>query len=252
MLGMKVWSTIVLVLLLLLEGLAALAMLVLSVHGPSGIIIAAPVYFVVATTLTVWAARKSGSVPRVLGVGLLMLALAPGVVAALARIESWQYARRIAATRIADVRDEPILSSGGRAIGVRLSYSVTTPSHGYFGITPSLFGGDPKSERLAIFASRWTIDGHSEPVPFEPGKTHRMVVELYPRILTFKRDERCLSIGPLDSIPDGTRAMPLRVMISESAYGNTYHGGRDESTQGSYDVAEMYRGVLAEGLKPCA
>ena len=50
---------------------------------------------------------------------------------------------------------------------------------------------------------------------------------------------------------ESDEARPLRIMISDSRYGNTYTGGREAFTQGSYDLAELYRGVLAEGLTPC-
>ena len=32
---------------------------------------------------------------------------------------------------------------------------------------------------------------------------------------------------------------------------NTYRGGTEKLTRNSYDIAELYRGVLAEGLKRC-
>jgi hypothetical protein len=235
-----------------LEAVAALGLIVVSVHGPTGLAAGACVYFVVAAGLTWWAGRRVASAWAVAAVGVALLGTAPGVFAVLVQLENVGYARRVAATRVADVRDEPIISaSSGRPIGVRLSYSVTVPDRGYFAVLPSLYARDARSERLSLSAVRWTIDGSSEPKPFEPGKTHAMVVELYPPILFFRRDERCLATTLMPALPESVAAAPLRVMISETTYGNVYNGGTERLTSGNYDLAEFYRGVLAEGLKPC-
>jgi len=195
----------------LLEALAAVGMLVISVHGPSGAGVGAPIYFVVAAAITLWVGRRSAKLFPIVGTGVLMIAAVPVVLMALDRIERFQYDRRIAATQVTDVRDEPILSASGRPIGVRVSYSVSVPARGYFAITPSLYGGDPRNERLSVSAMRWTIDGAREAKPFEPGKKHAMVVELYPAILFFTHDERCLSTAQQPPIPERSTAEPLRI-----------------------------------------
>ena len=79
-----------------------------------------------------------------------------------------------------------------------------------------------------------------------------MVVELYPPILFFRRNERCLATAVLPVLPASAAAAPLRVMISDTPYGNVYNGEQERLTSGAYDLAELYRGVLAEGLQPCA
>jgi hypothetical protein len=237
---------------LILQVLAALALIVISVHGPAGLGIAAIVYLVVALGLTSWVSARHRTIRALLGVGFMSAIAAPAIVASLVRVEEFRNDRRVAATRVTNVRDEPILSaSTGKPIGVRVSYNVAVPSRGYFAITPSLYGNDPKTERLLLGAARWTIDGSRDPKPFEPGKTHAMVVELYPPSLFFKGDERCFATSWLTPLPESTTAHPLRIFISESPYGATYRGGREELTTNSYDLAELYRGVIAEGLKPC-
>ena len=236
-----------------LQALAALGLVALSVHGPSGLIAAAPVYFVVAAGATWWAARRATGLGTLLVVGALALAAAPGVITLLAGIETLAFDRRIAATRVTDVRDEPIISSStGRPIGVRLRYRVTVPARGYFGVLPSLHATGARSERLSLRAVRWTIDGSSTPTAFEPGRVHAVDVELYPGPLAVERGVRCLAPLPIPSLPEGVLPAPLRVMISESTYGDVFRGGREETTTGSYDLAELYRAVLAEGLAPCA
>jgi hypothetical protein len=235
-----------------LEAVAALGLIVVSVHGPSGLAAAACAYFVIAAGLTWWAGRRLASALVLIAVGVALLAAAPGLFATLGQLENFRYARRIAATRVSDVRDEPIVSStSGRPIRVRLSYTVTVPQRGYFAILPSLSARDARSERLSLNAVRWTIDGRSDPIPFDPGKTHAMVVELYPPILFFRRDERCLATVLVPPLPASGAAAPLRAMISETTYGNVYNGGAERLTNGSYDLGELYRGVLAEGLKAC-
>jgi hypothetical protein len=240
------------VLFIFLQALAALAMLALSVHAPSGLASAAPVYLAVAATLTAFAAYRVKSTPLTLGVGLLMLALAPGIYLALDLLENIVYERRLAATAVSDVRDEPILSAAGRPIGVRLSFAVVLPNAGYFGISPSLDSPGAATERLRLDPMKRTIDGRLESVRFEPGRRHELVIELYPPILFIKpQGERCLTSVAAPTLPEPSVAKPLRIMIYETSYGLPWRGGREESTRGAYDLAAMYRGVLAEGLKPC-
>ena len=107
------------------------------------------------------------------------------------------------------------------------------------------------STRLSLNPVRWTLDGHTQPRPFEPGKTHAMVVELYPPILFIGPTVRCLNpmLGP--PLSDSTTPAPLRLMISETTYGTMYSGNRERLTRGAYDIADLYRGVLSEGLAPC-
>jgi hypothetical protein len=234
------------------QAIVAWALLVISVHGPSSLAPAALTYVVAAWGLTAWIATRRRSSLMVVGLGFISVAVAPGIVAALSRIDEIQHDRLVAATSITNVHDEPILSqTTGRPIGVRVSYNVSVPSRGYYAITPWLTSRDPKTERLTLFPAVRAIDGSHEEKPFEPGKTHAMVVELYPQPLTFTKSERCLATAWLVQLPESTTARRLAIMISESPYGASYHGGRDEYTTGSYDLAELYRGVLAEGLEPC-
>jgi len=115
---------------------------IVGIHGPSGLALTALVYLVVAWSVTAW----------------------------------------IAATLVTDVRDEPILSTtSGRPIGVRVSYNVTVPNHGYHATTPWLTSRDPKAERLSVSPS---FEGFVDK-PFQPGETRAVVFDLFPRILTF-------------------------------------------------------------------
>lgn len=231
--------------------MAAFVLLAVSVHGPDSLPVAAPIYFGCVVALTWWSARRFDSAHVILGVGVLALAAAPGLLLSLAALEEWAYDRRIAATRVADVRDEAILSSNGQPIGVRLSYTVSVPKRGYFGILPHIYSGESRTERLRLDAKHWTIDGRSDPTPFEPGREHTMHVELYPSIVAIVRGQRCLLEQAPPAIPADVVRSPLRVSISETPYGAEYRGGHEERTRGDYDLAELYRGVLAEGLPPC-
>jgi hypothetical protein len=238
--------------ILILQVLGALALMVISVHGPEGAGVAGIVYLIAAMALTSWVAARHRTVPALLAVAVCSALAVPAILVSLGKIESIRYDRRIAATRITNVRDEPIRSARtGKPIGVRVSYDVSVPSRGYFAITPSLYSRDPKTERLSLGAARWTIDGSSDSKPFEPGRIHSMVVELYPPTLFFKRDERCFSPTWITELPENTTAQPLRLVISESMFGATWRGGKEETTTSAYDLAEMFRGVIAEGLAPC-
>ena len=181
--------------------------------------------------------------------GLAMVVAAPGVAFFVEQLERAAFERRVAATRVVNVRDEPILSGTGRRIGVRVSYDITIPRAGYFSVFASVDSRDPNN-RLDLGTARWTIDGDTAPRRFEAGKTHAVVVERYPSILFFGQKGRCLS--PLAvPLPDSTAPVPLRVMISETTYGTVFDGNPERMTRGAYDIAELFRGVLAEGLGPC-
>ena len=236
---------------ILIEAVAALGMLVISVHGPAGMGIAAPVYLVVAATVTWWVAHRFANAGAVIGIGIPLLVAPLGILALLGRLERIAYERRVAATRIDSVRDEAILSTKGQPIGVRVAYSVTVPARGYFAILPALYSRDPRAERLYLGSSKWTIDGRSEPIPFERGKTHAVDVELYPAILAFNRDGRCIATALVPTLPDSSRREPLKISISDSRYGQTYDSGVERLTANAYDLAELYRNVLAEGIAPC-
>jgi len=239
-------------LFIVLEALVALGMLVISVHGPNGLPHAAWIYLIVAASLTAWAGWRLANTLAFAGIGLALLALAPGIVVMLEQVEEKANARRIAATRVTDVKDDVILSASGRPIGVRVSFNVTVPKRGYFAITPWLHSRDPRGERLDLFPARRTIDGSSDEKPFEARRTHAVSVELYPTILVFRRTDRCLQMTDLvPPLSDSVSRAPLRVMISDTPYGNVYNGGTERLTQGAYDLGELYRGVLAEGLQPC-
>lgn len=67
--------------------------------------------------------------------------------------------KRVAATQVGEVQDEPILSESGRAIGVRLSFVVSVHSSGSYAITPSLHSPDGVSASLQLPAGatpRWS------------------------------------------------------------------------------------------------
>ena len=248
---MTLRARVVVAIFIVLQAFAALSMFGLSVHGVAGQAIAAPIYFLIAAGVTIWVGRRVAATLAVAGVGLLLLLAAPGVIAVLGQIERVAHDRRVAATRVSDVTDEPILSATGRPIGVRMSYAVSFPKRGYFGVSPTLFGVGRRNERLRLESGGLTINGSSEPVRFEPGRSYRIVAELYPAILAGGRDRRCVQTTVIPPLPDDREAQPLRAIIYETNYGNTFDGAAEQFTRGSYDLAELYRGVLAEGLSPC-
>jgi hypothetical protein len=240
------------VVLIALQALAAAALFLASIHGPAGLTVGAPLYLGVAAALTWWAGRKSWTLLIVTGTA--MLAAAPGLHFVLDKAERIAYDQRLAATQVSEVADEPILSAG-KPIGVRLSFSVVVPKRGYFSIVPWLY---PRNERLrhlqlVSVPSKWRFDARQGPElgPFEAGRKHRLEFELYPPFLAFSaQGERCLAPASVPPPPE-TAAGPLLVDISETSYGAPWRGGREEPTRTDYDVAAMYRAVLAEGLPAC-
>jgi hypothetical protein len=174
-----------------------------------------------------------------------MLAAAPGLYALLDAVEQAANRRRIAATQVADVRDEPILLAD-KAVGVRLFYQVSAPAFGYFAILPALQGSAP-ADGFGLQPRRWTFDGRGgiEFGPFEPGKRHAVMVELYPESFVLEQAGVACARRVSRPLPQAWQPAPLRVEIYESPYGSVLHGGRDEVTRGSYDIATLYHNVAA-------
>ena len=122
---------------IVVHALLAVGMVALSVHGPSGLPLGAGLYLAGVVALVAWAVvRRSWTF--LLAAGVLMLAVPPAVFVLLESRERERHAARVAGTRVSEVRDEPIVSSGGRPIGVRLSFAVTVPQSGSYAISPSL------------------------------------------------------------------------------------------------------------------
>lgn len=225
-------------LLIVVHAAAALAMFALSVHGPSLLAGTALAYFAVAAALLVWSARRH-SWKLLLTLGVLLLAAPPLLFFALEGMEERRHETRVAGTKVSELRDEIILSPAGRAIGVRLSFMVAVPASGSFAISPTLYG----PEGLTLQALQRTLDGRAGVWQYEAGKAHRQSAELYPPILMSTPDgERCLSRF-VPALPEHTERVPLRITISETPYAGRTHG--------TYNVPQLYRNVLAEGLPAC-
>ena len=238
---MKALAAVVFV---VLQALAAAALFLLSVHGPSGLVYGAPVYLVLAAAVTWWASRK-GWVPLLVA-GAACLAAAPGLFWTLKQAERIAYERRLAATQISDVRDEPILRAG-TPVGVRFTFSAAVPARGHFGIIPTLYPRDERVRQLQLVSLRWRFDGRPGPPdfgPFDPGRKHQLEFELYPSILSIDREgAHCRNPIAPPQLP-ATASGLLLADISDSPYGAPWRGGREEPTRNTYDVAAMYRAVL--------
>lgn len=215
----------------------AAALFALSVHGPTGLAIAAPLYFAALLVLVVWASVRR-SWRALLAGGFAMLAVAPAAFFALDYLEQASGEARVAATRVSEVHDEPIVSAEGRPIGIRLSFVVSVPQSGEYAITPSVYG----AEGLYMNAAARTLDGRTDLWRYEAGRAHKQSAELYPPLVMSGPDgARCLSrFQP--TLPAGSEAA-LRIVIHETPY-----AGR---TERPYNLAQLYRNVMAEGLPPC-
>jgi hypothetical protein len=225
-------------LFLFVHAVLAVGMVALGVHGSSWLPLAAGIYLAAVAGLVAWAALRR-SWTFLLAAGVLMLAVPPVTIVLLEERDRVGREARIAGTRVTEVRDEPIVSGAGRPIGVRLSFAVSVPRNGSFAISPSLYG----SEGLYMNAATRSLDGRADAWEYQAGKTHRQSAELYPPILMRAPDgSRCLSrFQP--TLPAGREAAPLRVVIHETPFeGRTSH---------AYNLAQIYRNVVAERLEPC-
>ena len=227
-----------------LQALAAAALFLLSIHGPSALLYAAPAYLVIAAALTWWASRKSWIALGVAGVALL--GAAPLTFVAFEKAERIAYQRRIADTQISEVRDEPILIAG-LPIGVRVAYRVVTPTRGYFGIFASIDG-----EGFSLSPRRWSFDGSTgiEFGPFEPRRQHAVVVDLYPETYHAEEGNKPCFRRVVRPLPRAGEPAQLRIEIYESPYGSVERGGRPERTAQAYDLGSLLRNVGA-ALPPC-
>jgi hypothetical protein len=226
-------------LFVLVHAMAALAMAALSVHGPSGLVAGAGVYFSAAVALVLWAsARRSWRF--LLTAGVFMLAAPPAVFVFLDQLERGRNEQRVAATRVSEVQDEPILSVAGRPIGMRLSFAVSVPESGSFAISPAVHG----AEGLYMNPMQRTLDGRADSWQYEAGRVHRQSAELYPPILMRAPDGALCLSHFVPTLPSGREAVPLRIVIHETPF-----AGR---TQRVYDLPQLYRNVIAEKLPPCS
>lgn len=240
-----------------LEALAAFWLAAVARHGPAGLAWAALIYLAAAAAITWWAAGRLSARPRAQGIsllgtaGVILLGLAPATLFVMDAIESSSREARIAATRVSEVRDQPIVSAAGRWFGVRLSFDVQLPSAGQFGIFPMLQSSDPADQGLALSANNWTIDGRPGAGKIAAGR-HRFEFELYPAILSRSlKGEFCLSPVASPTLRASGAPAPLRLEINETPYGATWRGGREERTRTAYSVVELYRGVLSQGFQRC-
>jgi hypothetical protein len=225
-------------LFILVHALAALAMVAFSAHGPTWLAPSAGVYFALVVALVLWASARH-SWRFLVGVGMAMLAAPPALFLVLDKLDRVRYEQRIAATRVSEVRDEPILSDAGRPIGMRLSFTVTVPRSSSYAISPSAYG----TEGFYMDAMQRTLDGRPDAWQYVGGRAHRQTAELYPPILMRAADgTRCLSHS-VPSLPAGSEAAPLRIVIHETPF-----AGR---TNRVYNLPQLYRNVIAEGLRPC-
>ena len=200
-------------LFILVHALAALAMVAFSAHGPTWLAASAGAYFALVVSLVLWASVRH-SWRFLVGVGVAMLAAPPALFLVLDKLDRMRYEQRIAATRVSDVRDEPILSDAGRPIGMRLSFSVTVPESGSYAVSPSVYG----NEGLYMDAMQRTLDGRPDAWQYEGGRVHRQTAELYPPILLRAADgTRCLSHS-VPPLPTDKEPAPLRIVIHETPF----------------------------------
>lgn len=241
-----------------IEALAAFWLAAVTRHGPAGLGFCALAYLVAAPAATWWSLRRfqSRSLAQrglILGAtGLLMLALAPALLLSLDWLERTQRDRAIAATRVGEVRDEPILTSRGQEVGVRLSFDVEFSSRNEAaGILPALLPLNYAGEHLYIGPLRRQVDGRLYAAGKLEAGRHRLVVDLHPWIVGMDRQGGLCLSGAAPPLPAASRAEPLRIEISDTTYGFPWRGGKTETTRHAYDTAGMYRNVLAETLPAC-
>jgi hypothetical protein len=137
----------------LLFFVAALALALGSVHGPSSLGTLAWLYLVVANAVWWWSFaqfRRRGfkvSYFVLVGVGLLAMGVAFGGAAHLYSEFKDRY--RVENTKISNVRDELLRNEDGQPIGIRFEFTADFPLPDYYSIEPNLQPAAGYSSKIA-------------------------------------------------------------------------------------------------------
>ena len=181
-------------------------------------------------------------------------------------VERWEDEKIVGLQRrieVSNVSDEPLLSSGGKPIGIRMKYSMRFPESGPHPAAPVL---EAAHERVNKEAMRME-DAQITPPPVEMLKTaipgtyaryrggvdYAFVVNMVPRflILSPDRTKSCISFidaNEKDVVTAGDAPTRFIVHLDGTDYGG-YLGGAPRSTQNRYSLKAFYEGAVTSGAE---
>ncbi len=163
-----------------------------------------------------------------------------------------------------DVTDEPLLSSQGEPLGIRMRYSVRFPRAGLYPPAPLLAATDERFQAHSMRVTRAEITPRPDEIHSDPSNTgtyaryrgdvtYSFVVDLVPGFVIVSPDKikSCLlflSVNEKNAVTTSDARTRFRVHIDGTDYGG-YFGGAPQVTKNAYSVREFYQDAVANGAK---
>ena len=166
--------------------------------------------------------------------------------------------------RVFDVTDEPLLTSQGKPLGIRMRYCVRFPHAGVYPPAPVLTATDERLQAHSMRIIRAEITPRPEATRsgssntgayarYKGNVTYRFVVDLVPGFVIVSPDESksCLfflNANEKNAATTSDAKTRFRVHIDGTDYGG-YLGGAPQVTKNAYSVREFYQNAVANGAK---
>jgi hypothetical protein len=165
---------------------------------------------------------------------------------------------------VSDVTDEPLLTSQGKPLGIRMRYSVRFPRAGLYPPTPLLAATDERFQAHSMRVIGAEITPRPDEIQSDPSNTgtyarykgnvaYSFVVDLVPGfvIVSPNKTKSCLSFlnaNEQNAVATSNVTTRFRVHIDGTDYGG-YFGGAPQFTKNVYSVSDFYQDAVANGAK---
>lgn len=179
---------------------------------------------------------------------------------------------RIVRAEVLRLAEEPLLSEGGNAVGIRIKYEVRFPRDGVYAPTPQLFPERPAAGYTGALAMR-PIRSLIEPSPaggpatgplqylgragYRRDQVYRFTVDLVPNYLLFNEAQRtfCFATKAYGQASRERFEQEIkseaRVRYRISITGTDYDNRKQAVTENSYVPYTWYASALKEGAREC-
>jgi len=231
-------------------------------------------YCFLAALLSLWASffsiRRMNLRHKTSGFVVFALALSlwvvPGwrVELVVERYEDQQTTEMLRRIEVFDVSDEPLLTSQGKPLGIRMRYSVRFPREGAYSPAPILAttNEDFEERRMRVIGAKITpppkkmlADSTSTGTyaRYRSQITYAFVVDVVPAFVILSPDQTksCISFfdaNEKQAVTTSNLGTRFSVHIDATDYGG-YYGGPSKLTQNAYSLAELYRNAVEKGAK---
>jgi len=165
---------------------------------------------------------------------------------------------------VSDVTDEPLLTSQGKPLGIRMRYSVRFPRAGLYPPAPLLAATDERFQAHSMRVIGAEITPRPDEIQSDPSSTgtyarykgnviYSFVVDLVPGfvIVSPNKTKSCLSFldaNEQNAVTTNNVTTRFRVHIDGTDYGG-YFGGASQFTKNVYSVSDFYQDAVANGAK---